>query len=233
MPAYAMNSVFTIRECTGDDCRLRMPVTRDELPAGLCPRCAREMRIVESGTIGEDRCIRWENDLPSRLNVLVDNVRSVFNVGAILRVAEGVGMWHVHLCGITPTPEHRKLAKTALGAESNIAWSYHSNALNAAIGLVESGHSLWALENLPGAPSLFDSKLSSGDVGVVLIVGNEVTGVDPALLAISHRVLHLPMHGSKGSLNVAVTLGIAAYWLRGHTESTANGGSAMSSSSPS
>jgi 23S rRNA (guanosine2251-2'-O)-methyltransferase len=138
-----------------------------------------------------------------------------------MRVADGVGATHLHLCGITPTPEHPKLAKTALGAEKAVRWTYYGNALVAASALATDGVLLWALENMPGTPSVLGCALPERDAGVALIVGNEVTGVDPELLALCERILHLPMHGLKSSLNVAVAFGVAAYWLRGNARPAA------------
>ena len=91
------------------------------------------------------------------VEALLDNIRSVFNVGNILRSADGVGIRHVHLCGITPTPSNPKLAKTSLGAEHTVAWSYHRDGLAAAISLKEKGLRLWALEGGPRSESLFEA----------------------------------------------------------------------------
>lgn len=212
---------FEIRECLRDDCRLRIPVVGDELPGDRCPLCGGKMRVAGAGTVGRDRRVPWSSALPCDVHVVLDNIRSTFNAGAIMRVADGVGVKHVHMCGITPTPEHRKLAKTALGAEATVGWTYCRNALDAAKALRAEGVNLWALENLPTSPSLFNCQLPQFGSGIALIVGNELTGVDPGLMALSDRVLHLPMHGLKGSLNVAVAFGIAAYWLRGQAEFTA------------
>jgi len=147
------------------------------------------------------------------LQALLDNVRSTFNVGSIFRSADGAGLQHLYLCGITPTPDHPKLAKTALGAESNVPWSQHRNALDLAAMLQAQGYQLWALETTATALPLQAAPPLPAK-GVVLVVGNEVTGVDPALLARCTQVVALPMDGQKRSLNVAVAFGIASYTLR-------------------
>jgi tRNA G18 (ribose-2'-O)-methylase SpoU len=143
--------------------------------------------------------------------VVVDNVRSLFNVGSIFRSADGAGIHHLHLCGITPTPANPKLAKTALGAEHAVSWTYHRNSLDCAEQLRAAGYLLWALEEHAAATSIFTVPLPM--VPVALVIGNEVTGVDPALLACCSTVVALPMQGIKRSLNVATAFGAAAIIL--------------------
>jgi tRNA G18 (ribose-2'-O)-methylase SpoU len=156
------------------------------------------------------------------MSLLLDNWRSLFNVGAAFRSADGAGVRHLYLCGITGRPdEQRKLAKTALGAEQTVAWSYHPDAVKLAAQLKEQGAQLWVLERDAGADSLFDIKTVPAGNPIVLAAGNEVAGVDPGLVAVADRILQLPMVGSKRSLNVAVATSIAIYWLRAHEMATA------------
>jgi len=144
---------------------------------------------------------------------LLDNVRSTFNVGSIFRCADGAGIAHLFLCGITPTPDHPKVAKTALGAEQTVPWSYHTNAVALACDLQIQHHQLWVLEELPNAASLFASHQPATADPIVLVLGNEVAGVDPGLVELADRIVALPMYGAKRSLNVAIAFGIAAYTL--------------------
>lgn len=150
------------------------------------------------------------------LAALLDNIRSLRNVGSIVRAADGVGLAHLVLAGITPTPDHPGLAKTALGAERSVPWARAPDAVCAAAELVTDGWALWALEGGPRATSLFDPALAAARAGarVCLVVGHEVSGIDPRVLAMCERVLFIPMLGHKGSLNVAVAFGVAAYVLR-------------------
>jgi tRNA G18 (ribose-2'-O)-methylase SpoU len=150
----------------------------------------------------------------SRIHLLLDNWRSLFNVGAAFRTADGAGVEHLYLCGITATPAQPKLAKTALGAEQAVAWSYHADATLLAAALQKVGAQIWVLERSPSARPLFDVTSMPSDCPVVLTAGNEVAGVDPDLVALADQVIQLPMLGRKRSLNVAVALSIATYWLR-------------------
>lgn len=206
-------SAFQIRQCSNAECRFRFPWTATDPPKLRCPNCGSVVQVMitqqneaEQGQVG-----RRASALP--IQGLLDNVRSAFNVGSIFRCADGVGIEQLYLCGITPTPNHPKVAKTALGAEQNISWHHANNALEVAYHCQAQGQQLWALEETAQAEALFAAALPPVDAPIVLVVGNEVTGVDPELLALCDRVLAIPMRGSKRSLNVAIAFGIAAYWL--------------------
>ncbi len=148
------------------------------------------------------------------MGVLLDNVRSVFNVGSIFRSADGAGFTEVYLCGVTPTPANPKLRKTALGAELAVAWVSRPNAVTLAQELAAAGRTLWALEECDGSESLLAAP--PPPAGLVLVVGSEVTGVDPDLLLLCARTFAIPMRGAKRSLNVATAFGVAAVLLSNH-----------------
>lgn len=197
-----------VRRCVAPGCGLRYPVTAGR--GGDCPRCGGATELVVE-PYGELVAPRSEAGMVP-CEVLVDNVRSLYNVGSLFRTASGAGVARLHLCGITPTPDNPRLHKTALGAERQVSWTYHADGLQAALRLRNEGYALWALEGGREAGSLFGAPRP--DEPFVLVVGNEVSGVDPAILAECARVLAIPMAGGKTSLNVAVAFGIAAYALR-------------------
>jgi tRNA G18 (ribose-2'-O)-methylase SpoU len=144
---------------------------------------------------------------------LLDNIRSTWNVGSMFRTSDGTGIQKLYLCGITPSPENPKVGKTALGAEKSIPWGKSKNGVHIASLLKSNGHVLWALEDLPGAIPLFQMELDSENSPIVLVVGNEVSGVDPGIIEICDKVISIPMLGKKRSFNVAVAFGIAASFL--------------------
>jgi 23S rRNA (guanosine2251-2'-O)-methyltransferase len=146
--------------------------------------------------------------------VLLDNIRSAWNVGSILRSADGFGFSHAYLSGITPTPEVDAVRKTALGAEEYVTWSYHHNAVQLVKGLKKEGWTILALEEDERAVALSKGKRVKAEK-TVLIVGSEVTGVDPELLDLADHILYIPMRGQKRSFNVANAFSIAAYDLAG------------------
>ena len=205
--------LFRMRQCVHKSCRFRFPIPDGSPEGEQCPRCGAETFLATEAFAGNQPKSRPAAGGPA-LEGLLDNIRSAFNVGAIFRTADGAGFRHLHLCGITATPAHRKVAKTALGAEESVFWSRHYNALDAVRSLKEEGYCLWALERDEGAQSIFQVDASALSDPVVLIVGNELAGIDPDVQAACHRILYIPMAGVKESLNVAVAFGIAAYHLR-------------------
>lgn len=145
------------------------------------------------------------------MHALLDNVRSVYNVGSIFRSADGAGLGTLYLCGVTPTPDNPKLAKTALGAHNTVRWESWPNAVDLARRLLAEGCHLWALEEGTRAEPLLAAP--PPPIPTVLVVGSEVTGIDPGLLDLCERTLAIPMFGAKRSLNVATAFGIAAVIL--------------------
>ena len=207
---------YQIRQCLDDACRFRYPAADDDLRAQHCPRCGAETSAVATIPLADEGESAARPDRPPlrRVDVLLDNIRSLYNVGSIFRTADGAGIRHLYLCGITPTPDNPKLAKTALGAEQTVGWSYHPNAVDLIVEK-RADYLVWSLEATPDAVSLFDPPIPPADGAILLVVGNEVTGVDPGILALCDASLAIPMRGAKRSLNVATAFGVAAYAVVG------------------
>ncbi len=207
-------STYAFFECKNPSCRLRFPLDISNHQGKFCPRCGGDLVKVDSWT--DSTSSEHDRALPARkISVVLDNIRSTFNVGSIFRTADGVGVEHLYLCGITPTPEdHPAMAKTALGAEKTVSWSSYANALSAAKKLQKAGYFLLALENNVGSIPIMNFSINNlRDRAVGLIVGHERAGVDPGLLGLCDATIALPMVGHKASLNVAVAFGVAVYWL--------------------
>lgn len=151
---------------------------------------------------------------PEPLQGLLEDVRSLWNVGSIFRSADGAGFGRLHLCGITGCPPRKELAKTALGAEESVAWEHHVGVLDILPRLREQGVRTVALERTSKARPLSEV-LAAGALRqpLCLLVGNEVAGLSAEALAAADMVCALPMRGEKSSLNVAVAFGIAAYLI--------------------
>jgi tRNA G18 (ribose-2'-O)-methylase SpoU len=203
--------VFQIRQCQNEGCRFRFPAVVGS--GERCPYCGGQTAVAATPHPKRDTPLTHRiNSL--HLELLLDNIRSLYNVGSIFRTADGAGVKHLHLAGMTATPEHPKLAKTALGADSQMGWSYSRNGVDTAVQLQNQGYRLWALEDAPEAVSLFNLRGDEGDGRpLLLVVGNENVGVDPAILPLCEQILAIPMLGVKDSLNVAVACGIAIYHL--------------------
>jgi len=142
--------------------------------------------------------------------VLLDNVRSMYNVGAFFRAADGVGLEKLFLCGITAHPPKKAISKTALGAEETVAWEHHWHAMEAVEQLRRGGFQIAAIETGPQSIDLFQWEPR---FPVCVLFGHEVDGLRPELLQISDAHVHIPMLGQKRSLNVATAGGIVMYEL--------------------
>jgi tRNA G18 (ribose-2'-O)-methylase SpoU len=148
-----------------------------------------------------------------KLEAMLDNIRSTWNVGSMFRTADGTGIRKIYLCGITPTPENPKIGKTALGAELTIPWERSNNGVEMVSSLKSQGYRIWAMEDIPKAVCLYEMVDVHLDTPIVLIVGNEVCGVDPGIIEMCDEVISIPMLGKKQSYNVAVAFGMAASFL--------------------
>ena len=145
---------------------------------------------------------------------VVDNVRSIHNVGSFFRTSDGAWIEKIYLTGITGTPENRALHKTALGAQDTIPWEYVPDPAEVIASLKADGYQILALE-ISDSPMLYQ-ELDVTSYPVALVVGNELTGVSTEVMALVDGVLEIPQYGTKQSLNVAVAYGIALFDLVRH-----------------
>jgi tRNA G18 (ribose-2'-O)-methylase SpoU len=157
--------------------------------------------------------IKIEN--PARVYCAVlEDIRSLWNVGSMFRTADAMGLGRLILAGITGSPPRKEIAKTSLGAEEHVPWTYVGHALDILPALKAEGIIVLALERCERSKPLSEIARSlHQSQRIALVVGNEVTGVSPETLAGCDEVVDLPMCGIKESLNVAVAFGVAAYAL--------------------
>jgi len=141
---------------------------------------------------------------------LLDNVRSLYNVGAFFRTADAAGLRKLYLCGITGRPPHNGIRKTALGAEASVPWEHAAGAVPVAAGLRAEGCEIAAVETSLRSVDLFDWEPA---FPVCLVFGNEVDGISPELSALADTHVRIPMLGTKHSLNVATAGGVVIYEL--------------------
>lgn len=145
--------------------------------------------------------------------VILDNLRSAFNVGSFFRTADAFGVEKILLCGFTPQPPHHEIRKAALGAEDVVAWQ-HFNTVRQAAESLPAHYLRIALEQTDQSVPLERFRLNPGQ-GAALFVGNEVHGLSPEALACCEVAVEIPQRGFKHSLNVAVASGIALWHLYG------------------
>lgn len=162
----------------------------------------------------------WRRRSTTRVALLLDHVQSPFNVGSIIRTAAALKVDHLWLVGDTAAPTNPKTAKTALGSQRFIDWSWHDTALDAAAAASNDGYDVVGLELTDDAVPLPELAVTAP---VCLVIGHEDRGLPPATLALCDRVTFIPQLGRIGSLNVATATAMALYELR-RREWTAGGG---------
>ena len=154
----------------------------------------------------------------SPVMVVLDNVRSMHNVGSVFRTADAFLIESICLCGYTPRPPHRDIHKTALGATETVHWTYYSSTMEAVAALKEKGYVIWAVEQAEGSiklDTLSWTSLAGADniEKLAVIFGNEVGGVDAEVLKLCDGCIEIPQSGTKHSLNISVAAGIVLWEL--------------------
>ncbi len=148
----------------------------------------------------------------SPIVLVLDNVRSLNNVGSSFRTGDAFGIEKIYLCGITGTPPHRDIQKTALGATESVEWEHFQNTMIAIEKLKAEGYQICALEQVDRSVMLNDFTPEKGKK-YALVFGNEVFGVEEEVLNACDAVLEIPQLGTKHSLNISVSLGVAVWDL--------------------
>jgi 23S rRNA (guanosine2251-2'-O)-methyltransferase len=145
--------------------------------------------------------------------LVLDDIRSMHNVGSIFRTADAFRAAHLYLCGITGQPPHREITKTALGADESVDWTYAPDVVACCADLRRQGYRVVAIEQVAGSTPLTD--FAPDPAGrYAFVLGNEVFGVHEAVVALADACVEIPQFGTKHSLNVAVTAGIVCWdWL--------------------
>lgn len=164
----------------------------------------RKLKITEMNRISVQQFHEIEK-IP--LVVVLDHVRSLYNVGSVFRTSDAFRVNEVILCGITATPPHTEIHKTALGAEESVSWRYFKDTMEAAQSLRSEGYTLLAIEQCEGSMMLQDFQPDKTKKYAV-ILGNEVKGVQQSVIDYCDGCLEIPQFGTKHSMNVSVTAGI-------------------------
>ena len=172
----------------------------------------RKLRTIEMKRITAEE-YREAEKVP--LTVVLDDVRSMHNVGSVLRTADAFRLEAVWMCGITGTPPHPEIHKTALGAEDSVEWQYFPTATEAVERLKAQGAEVLAVEQAEGATMLHDFQPSPSR-HYAIVMGNEVKGVHQEVIDRCHGCLEIPQRGTKHSMNVSVAAGIVIYHFAEH-----------------
>lgn len=166
----------------------------------------RKLKITEMGRMTVEQ-FREAEKMP--LVVVLDGVRSLYNVGSVFRTADAFRLAGIVLCGITATPPHPEIHKTALGAEDSVSWKYFEDTMQAVEWLRKEGYTLLAIEQCEGSTLLPEFTIEQSKYAIIL--GNEVKGVQQQVVDACDGCLEIPQFGTKHSLNVSVTAGIVIW----------------------
>lgn len=169
----------------------------------------RKLNVTELGRIDVDQ---FKNSKKLPLTIILDDVRSLYNVGSVFRTSDAFRIERIILCGITATPDNSlvEIHKTALGAEESVEWIYSNDCVSIVKELGDKGYITVAVEQVEGSHKLDDFKVEPGN-SYALVFGNEVKGVNQNVVDICKMSLEIPQYGTKHSLNVSVTAGVVIW----------------------
>lgn len=170
------------------------------------------MRKLSNDELNRKSVTEFRASAKSPFVIVLDNIRSLNNVGSIFRTADAFIVESVYLCGITATPPHREIQKSALGATESVAWRYFDRTSDAIMDLSESGFMIVSVEQAEGSVSLENFTPEKGQK-YALIFGHEVRGVSEEVVSMSDVCIEIPQYGTKHSFNVAVSAGIVLWDL--------------------
>ncbi len=170
-------------------------------------RMTHKLSTEEMGRLSVEE-FRASEKLP--LTVVLDNVRSLNNIGSVFRTSDAFRVEHIALCGITATPPHREIHKTALGAEESVEWSYREDTVECVRALKEKGYRVYAVELAHDSLKLGTDTVAT-DKPVVLVLGNEIDGVQESVMELCDGFLEIPQSGTKHSLNVSCAAAIVIW----------------------
>ena len=169
----------------------------------------RKLNVTELGRIDVSQ---FKNSKKLPLTIILDDVRSLYNVGSVFRTSDAFRIERIILCGITATPDNSlvEIHKTALGAEESVEWIYSKDCVSVVKELNDKGYVTVAVEQVEGSHKLDDLKVQPGN-SYALVLGNEVKGVNQDVVDICKMSLEIPQYGTKHSLNVSVTAGVVIW----------------------
>lgn len=181
------------------------------------------MKKLEIDEMGRMNTEEFKSSVKLPVKVILDDVRSLYNVGSVFRTSDAFRIEEIILCGITATPDNSlvEIHKTALGAEETVKWSYEKDCVKVVKDLISSGCQVIAVEQVRESVKLDNFSAKKG-VSYALVFGNEVKGVNQQVVDLCTMALEIPQFGTKHSLNVSVSAGIAIWEMAKQLEETLN-----------
>jgi len=169
------------------------------------------MRKLSMDELGRKSVADFKLAHKKPLVVVMDNIRSMHNVGSVFRTSDAFLISGICLCGFTPQPPHRDIHKTSLGATESVDWLYYENTADAVLALKEQGYKVYAIEQTQGSISLEQFRANVNNETLAFVFGNEVEGVSEEVLAICDGAIEIPQYGMKHSLNISVAAAIVLW----------------------
>ena len=170
------------------------------------------MRKLSMDDLGRMSVAEYKQAEKNNIVVVLDNIRSMHNVGSVFRTADAFLMEAICLCGYTPQPPHRDIHKTALGATETVDWLYYETTMAAVLDLKSRGYKVYAVEQVEGSISL-EKFTNNQNEKLAVVLGNEVEGVTVEILPLCDGFIDIPQLGTKHSLNISVAAGIVLWKL--------------------
>jgi tRNA G18 (ribose-2'-O)-methylase SpoU len=168
------------------------------------------MRKLKNEELGRLAVTEFKKAKKLPVIIVLDNIRSLNNIGSVFRTADAFLVQKIYLCGITASPPHKDIHKTALGATESVAWEYAENTLELIMRLKTEGKLICAIEQTEGSQML-NGFSPQNDTIYVLVFGNEVKGVQQEVVSSADEVIEIPQFGTKHSLNISVSAGVVIW----------------------
>jgi len=167
------------------------------------------MRKLTMDELGRKSAEEFRHAQKTPIIIVLDNVRSMNNIGSVFRTADAFLLEGIYLCGVTATPPHREIQKTALGATESVSWKHFTSTMDAVNDLKAQGYTVYSVEQAENSTML--DKLIISDKKIALVFGNEVSGVEQSVIDASAGCIEIPQYGTKHSINLSVSVGIVIW----------------------
>jgi 23S rRNA (guanosine2251-2'-O)-methyltransferase len=167
------------------------------------------MRKLTMDELGRKSAEEFRHAQKTPIIIVLDNVRSMNNIGSVFRTADAFLLEGIYLCGVTATPPHREIQKTALGATESVSWKHFATTMDAVNDLKAQGYTVYSVEQAENSTML--DKLTISDKKIALVFGNEVSGVEQSVIDASAGCIEIPQYGTKHSINLSVSVGIVIW----------------------
>lgn len=168
------------------------------------------MRKLKNSELNRINIDEFKKAKKNPIVIILDNIRSLNNIGSAFRTSDAFRIECIHLCGITATPPHRDIQKTALGATKSVEWKYFDSTIDSINALKKNNYKIYAVEQADKSVMLNEFKINTDDK-LAFVFGNEVNGVEDSVIDNVDNCIEIPQYGTKHSFNISVSVGIVLW----------------------